>query len=79
MNVHFLPSNLQILSGGHNFVTPAANFCDQMPGLFHWTSKKFLTNSLLNIFSFDVILSKEEVNVMFFKDLYFVRFCDKLI
>ena len=35
-----VPSNLLISSGGHNFVTPASNFCD-LGGLFHEISKFF--------------------------------------
>jgi hypothetical protein len=37
----FVPSNLLISSGGHNFVTPAANFFDLLKGLFHEISKFF--------------------------------------
>ena len=29
-------------------------------------------------FSFDVFLAKNVVNIMFFEDLYFVRFCDEI-
>jgi hypothetical protein len=36
-----VPSKLLISSGGINFVTPAANFCDHLPGLFHQIEKIF--------------------------------------
>jgi hypothetical protein len=36
-----LPSKLLISSGGINFVTPAANFCDHLPCLFHQILKNF--------------------------------------
>jgi hypothetical protein len=41
----------KISSEGHNFFTQAANFCDQIPGLFHQTSKgSYKTNSPFNDF-----------------------------
>jgi hypothetical protein len=46
-------------------VTPAANFCDQMPGLFHQISK-FLKNP------FDDMFGKKEVTMMCLKDRCFV-------
>jgi hypothetical protein len=52
-HVKQLPSNLLISSGGHNFVTPAANFCDQLEGLFHQISKHLLWQ-IENIFGFFV-------------------------
>ncbi len=44
-----VPSNLLISSWGHNFVTPTANFCGHLAGLFQHFSK---TNSPLNNFLF---------------------------
>jgi hypothetical protein len=46
-------------------VTPAANFCDQMPGLFHQISKTKKK-------TFDDMFGKKEVTKMFSKDLCFV-------
>jgi hypothetical protein len=40
----YIASNLLIsLPVTHNFVTPAANVCDHLPGLFHQLSKFFET------------------------------------
>jgi len=41
IRVREIPSKLLISSGGINFVTPAANFCDHLPCLFHQILKKF--------------------------------------
>ncbi len=41
--------------------------------------KKFQKQTLLQIFfSFDVVWCQKVVNMMFFEDLYFVRFCDEI-
>ncbi len=43
-----IPSKLLISSGVINFVTPAANFCDHLPCLFHQILKKFKNKLLFN-------------------------------
>jgi hypothetical protein len=48
------PSNLLISSGGHNFFTPSANFCDHLEGLFHQISKKKKKNSPLKELSHEI-------------------------
>jgi hypothetical protein len=72
-----VPSNLLISSGAINFVTPTANFCAHLLGLFYQISKNFKKYSQI-FFSFDVALCQKVINITFFKDLYFVKFCDEI-
>jgi hypothetical protein len=78
-HVRILPSNLLISSGGHNFVTPAANFCDLLGGLFHEISK-FFKNKLPFKYFYLLMLfgTKKRLIWRFLKDLYFVGFCDEI-
>jgi len=64
-----VPSNLLFSSRGHNFVTPAATFCVFKCQVYF--IKKFQNHTLLSIiFSFDVVLGQEVVQI--------VEFCDEI-
>ncbi len=53
---NLLPSNLLISSGGNNFVTPTANFCAHLLGLFYQISKNSKNILSLNKFSLLMLL-----------------------
>jgi hypothetical protein len=53
---NLLPSNLLISSGGINFVTPTANFCAHLLGLFYQISKNFKNILSFKYFSLLMLL-----------------------
>jgi hypothetical protein len=74
-----IPSNLLILWGGINFVTPTANFCLHLLGLLHKISKNFKNKFSFKYFSLLLFfLCQKVVHIKFFEDLHFVRFCDEI-
>jgi hypothetical protein len=75
-----IPSNLLISSGGHNFVTPAANFCNLLEGLFHEISK-FFKNKLPFKYFYLLMLfgAKKRLIWRFLKISILLDFVTKLI
>ncbi len=75
-----LPSNLLILSGVNNFVTPAANVCDHMPFLFQQISKNFKNILSFKYFSLLIFLyAKKLVIWCFLQICRLTLFVTKLI
>jgi hypothetical protein len=75
-----IPSNHLISSGGHNFVTPAANFCDLLEGSFHEISK-FFKNKLSFKYFYLLMLfgAKKRLIWHFLKISILLDFVTKLI
>jgi hypothetical protein len=78
--LQYLPSNLLISSGGHNFVIPAANFCNLLEGLFHEISK-FFKNKLTFKYFYLLMLfgAKKRLIWRFLKISILLDFVTKLI
>ncbi len=64
---------------GSNFRHPKSDILEPPARFISQDMKFFQKHTLFEIFfSFDLILCQKGVNMAFFKDLYFVRFCDKI-
>jgi hypothetical protein len=78
--VSYIPSNLLISSGVHNFVTPAANLWDQMPGLFEQISKNFKNKLPFKYFSLLMLFKAKKMLIWgFLKFSVLFNFVTKLI
>jgi hypothetical protein len=78
--VHAIPSSLLISSGGHNFVTPAANFSDLLEGLFHEISTFFKNKIPFKYFYLLMLFwTKKRLICRFLKISIWLDFVTKLI
>jgi hypothetical protein len=65
---------------GSKFRHPNSDFLEPPASFISQDIQIFQKHILFEIFfSFDLFLCKKGVNMTFFKDLYFVRFCEEIL